>query len=94
MVAVIVLLIVGIWAVWRILDANQPFPTLNAVPAADLDPQSPVRAKTAPPALRVHLCTRQCGRYVSGPGEYCWPVCSSPVHDAERILRDTEAGAA
>jgi hypothetical protein len=94
MVAVIVLLIVGIWAAWRILDASQPFPTPNAAPAPALDPQMPVRARTAPPALRVHLCTECLCASVPAPGERCYPYCVHPVHEAERILRETKGGVA
>lgn len=50
MVLVIVLLIGTIWAVWKILESNQPFPTSNAAPAPDSDPQ--VRAC----ATSVHHC--------------------------------------
>lgn len=74
MVAVIVLAIPTIYATWRILDSTQPFPTPNTT--------------TTPTPVTLHYCTRHCGRNVPQPGEACFPRCESPVHDAERILRN------
>lgn len=71
MVAVIVLVIVAIWCVWRILDAGQPFPTPNAVPATDLNPQSPVRAREF---CSVAMCDEDVIIHLHVVDE-TWPFC-------------------
>lgn len=88
-VTLIALGVVG--TVCYFLDLTHPLPTPNAAPAPDAStPSVPVRARTAGPALRVHLCT-SCGTHgVAYPGDWCMPCVyrTSPVHRAEEILRD------
>lgn len=89
MLLLIPVAIAAIYALWRILDAAQPFPTpRDAAPAFDEPAPMPVRAREVPPALRVHLCA-ECGlRPVDRPGMVCVPYCVHPSHEAEQIIRD------
>ena len=86
-----VLAIVAIACWWVIANAANPFPTpTDAAPASDEPAPVPVRARTAGPALRVHLCA-SCGTHgVPRPGEWCMPCVyrTSPVHRAEEILAE------